>query len=88
MVLQILYKKTWRKNFAKFVITNPVVGCCQSTLKECRSYFQYMRFVSTGGALRASIFLTNLSVFFLPCKCVQDRRLVGIALLFVYSLLS
>ena len=70
--------KNLNKKLCTFVITNPVVGCCQSTLKDCRSYFQYTRFVSTGGALRASIFLTNLSIFF-PCKCVQDRRLVGIA---------
>ena len=44
--------------FLKFEITNPVIGYCQSTLKGCISYFQYMIFSelskiqSTGGALR------------------------------------
>ena len=27
-----------------FEINNPVIGCCHSTLEECRFCFQYMRF--------------------------------------------
>ena len=39
----IVFQNWNYKNFINFEITNTVMGCCQSTLKGCRSCFQYMR---------------------------------------------
>ena len=47
--------KNFKKKIAKFLSMNLVFGYCQSTLKFCRSYIQFMRFtMSTRGAFHAS----------------------------------
>ena len=51
-----------KKNLKKFEITNPVIGCCQSTLKDgdlvsniC-CFYDLSKVQSTGGELHASCF--------------------------------
>ena len=54
MVFQNFHKeKLENENLKKFEITNPVIGCRQSTLKECRPYFQYVRFLMSCQKLEA-----------------------------------
>ena len=61
MVFQSLNWKIVKEN-TKFEVFKPVIGCSQSTLKGCRSFFPiysvFYEFRSTGGTLHASFFKT------------------------------
>ena len=52
-VFEIWRKVGIQKKFIDCEITNPVIGCCQSTLKACRFGFQYMRFFMSCKKLEA-----------------------------------
>ena len=63
--LMVFQNLNWKKNFINFEIINPVIGCCQSTLKgnavfHARTLYAVFRELSKikriGGSLNAFIF--------------------------------